>query len=152
MKALVGILITVLPLVSFGQAHLGSTLSEIESMHPGKKFQISTTDEGIRYAYASMPLGTFYYVFSSESNVSELCMQFPDDLGALNTQIEIYNNKYVIESDTSWKAYLEGGGIMKINVSYDEELESYVFIYIESQDFSRPTTTNSNSGSTYHQL
>jgi hypothetical protein len=36
---------------------------------------------------------------------------------ALNAQVEIYTKKYVIVSETSWKAYLEGGGIMEIDLS-----------------------------------
>jgi len=48
---------------------------------------------------------------------------------ALNAQVEIYNKKYVIISETSWKAYLEGGGLMKINLTYDKDYKIYVFSY-----------------------
>jgi hypothetical protein len=48
---------------------------------------------------------------------------------ALNAQVENYNKKYVIVSETSWKAYLDGGSIMRINLVYDEENKTYFFTY-----------------------
>ena len=56
-------------------------------------------------------------------------MQIPNDLTSLNAQFDVYNKKYVITSETSWKAYLEGGGIMKINLQYNKEYDIYVFYY-----------------------
>jgi len=50
---------------------------------------------------------------------------------ALNAQVEVYNKKYVIVSETSWKAYLEGGGIMKINLTFDEKNKLYIFYYTQ---------------------
>ena len=144
MKTLFKILIIFLPLFSQGQAHLGYSLSELKAIHPDKEFGVGNTDDGISYTYTSMPLGVFCYYFSNETNVSKLCIQIPDDLRSLNSQIEIYNNKYVIESNTSWKAYLEGGGVMKIILSYDEENETYIFIYTNWSEFSQEPTTKAN--------
>ena len=66
-----------------------------------------------------------------------MCVQIPDNLQALNTQVEIYNKKYVIISEKSWKAYLDGGETMKIDLKYNEEYETYLFYYtfwIKSQN------------------
>lgn len=56
-------------------------------------------------------------------------MQIIDEIPYLNGQVEAYNKKYVIVSDTEWKAYLEGGGILKIKLEYNDEYEIYVFYY-----------------------
>jgi hypothetical protein len=56
-------------------------------------------------------------------------MQLIDEIPYLNGQVEAYNKKYVIISDTKWKAYLEGGGILNIELTYNDENKLYVFSY-----------------------
>lgn len=131
MRALIIATVILLPFFSNGQAHLGSTLSDIKGRYPGKEFTVELTNDGTKIASAEMPFGTFYYVINQETGLTEMCLQVPDDLYALNAQVEIYNRKYVIVSEKSWKAYLEGGGIMKIDLTYDEDLETYLFLYTE---------------------
>jgi hypothetical protein len=121
--------IMLLPTIVKSQAHVGSTLSDIKGMHSDKTFTTNYTKDGEKYAYTDMPLGTFYYYFDNETSLSYLCIQIPNDMKALNTQVEIYNTKYVIISETSWKAYLEGGGMLKINLEYNEEQKMYLFYY-----------------------
>lgn len=116
---------------SFAQAHIGSTASEIKSFHPGVAFQTDYAEDGTKYMFAEMPLGIFFYYFNSYG-VSEYCIQVPYTMGDLNLQVEIYNGKYVILSDNSWKAYLEGGGTMNIELTYWEEQELYVFFYFNN--------------------
>ena len=139
MKTLYLLLIALLPVISNAQAHLGSTLTEIKEMYPGKRFNIDYADNGTKYASASMPLGTFVYYFEKESGNSRFCLQIPDDMKALNAQVEIYNNKYVIESETSWKAYLDGGGIMRINLSYNKDYKTYLFMYTQMETSTKPS-------------
>lgn len=122
-------LVVVLPLLGKAQAHLGSTLADIKSLHTDKVFTIKYTNDGQKYAYTNMYYGTFYYYFDKETGLSNFCMQIPDNMTALNAQIETYNKKYVIVSETSWKAYLEGGGLMKIRLEYNKENDVYVFYY-----------------------
>lgn len=119
----------VIPFLGRAQAHLGSTLHEIKNYHPEKEFTVESLDDGSLVAETDMPLGSFLYFFDKETGLSNLCVQIPDDLTALNTQVEIYNKKYVIISETSWKAYLDGGGVMKINLNYDEDIDNYIFVY-----------------------
>ncbi len=76
-----------------------------------------------------MIYGTFFYYFDKETGLSNFCMQVIDKPTYLNGQVEIYNKKYVIISDTKWKAYLEDGGIMNIELSYNAEYKVYVFYY-----------------------
>lgn len=129
-----------LTLKTVGQAHLGSSESEIKSMHPGNIWKSDYTKDGIKYIYSDMVYGTFYYYFDKETGLSYLCVQFPFNLEALNGQVEAYNKKYVITSDTSWTAYLDQGGLMYIKLRYDQEDNIRFFTYSSSN------TNNSNNG------
>jgi len=142
MKTLIITLVNLLPLISNGQAHLGSTLSDIKGFYPEKEFSVEYTDDGTKIASAEMPFGTFYYVFNRETGFSDMCLQIPDDMEALNAQVEIYNRKYVIVSERSWKAYLEGGGIMKIDLEYDEDMKYYLFLYTHLSERTNYRTTD----------
>lgn len=129
MKKIIFGLILLFPLLGKAQAHLGSSLTEIKALHTDKVFTIKYTDDGQKYAYTDMYYGTFYYYFDKETGLSNFCMQIPHNMTALNGQVEAYNKKYVIVSETSWKAYLEGGGLLKINLEYNKENDIYVFYY-----------------------
>lgn len=129
MKKLIFALIVLFPLVGKAQAHLGVSLAELKEKYPAKTFTTAYTDDGTKYVSAEMLLGTFVYYFDKENGLTYFCIQIPNNMTDLNTQVEIYNKKYVIISETSWKAYLEGGGLMRINLVYDEENKSYYFRY-----------------------
>jgi hypothetical protein len=120
---------TLFPFIAKSQANLGTTLSEIKADNPGKTFTTDVTKEGTKYAYADMQLGVFYYYFDNTTNLSYLCLQVPYNLKSLNTQVELYNKNYVTISENSWKAYLEGGGTLKINLEYHEKQKIYIFYY-----------------------
>ena len=125
--------LVLVPVLSKAQAHLGSTLSEIKALHPENDFEIDYTKSGIKYASTDMALGTFIYYFDGTTGLSYLCVQIPSNLTNLNTQVEIYNKKYVVTSKTSWTAYLEGGSIMYIKLKYEEEYKLYSFIYSSTE-------------------
>lgn len=129
MKKLILFLIMILPIFSNAQAHLGISEKEIRSNYPDNTFEIGYTDDGQRYIKTFMLYGTFVYYFDKDSGLSNYCMQIVEEMPYLNGQVEDYNKKYVIISDTEWKAYLEGGSLMKIKLSYDEEYKLYVFKY-----------------------
>lgn len=133
------LLIVLLPLLSKGQAYLGSTLEEIKSRHPDKTFTVDDTNRDFNFASTPMPYGIFVYYFDKMSGISSHCLQIPYDMKSLNVQIEIYNNKYVVVSETSWKAYLEGGAVMKIELIYDKEYKSYLFRYSPNESSSPAT-------------
>jgi hypothetical protein len=129
MRKLIFALIAMLPLIVNAQAHLGSSESEIKQLHSDKTFETGYTDDGIKYISAYMVYGTFVYYFDKETGLSSFCMQLIYEIPYLNGQVEAYNKKYVIISDTKWKAYLEGGGILNIELTYNEENKLYVFYY-----------------------
>jgi hypothetical protein len=128
MKILLTILL-LFPLLVNAQAHLGESLSGLRARYPDIVFELESTNDGSRYTMAEQPLGTFVYYFDSETGLTEMCVQIPDNLQALNTQVEIYNKKYVILTESSWKAYLDGGVTMNISLIYNEEYETYIFYY-----------------------
>lgn len=118
-----------MPFFAFTQAHLGSSLSDLKTMYPEKTFKIEYADDGTKFTTAEQLLGVYIYYFDKETNLTFLCIQVPNDMEALSAQIEIYNKKYVILSDTTWKAYLEGGTTMNIYLKYQEEYNTYIFYY-----------------------
>ena len=135
------LVMALLPLAGNGQAYLGSTFSEIKATHPEISFKEDVTDSGIKIISASMPYGTFFYYFEKASGLSTVCLQIPYDMKSQNSQIEIYNKEYVIVSESSWKADLEGGAVMKIELLYDEKNKTYFFKYMLNK--SRPPATSS---------
>jgi len=129
MKKFILGLILFLPLLGKAQAHLGATEFEIKNLHSDKTFETGYTDDGKKHISAFMVLGTFVYYFDKETGLSDFCIQIIEDITSLNAQVEYYNKKYVIISDTKWKAYLEGGGILNIELTYNQENKMYVFTY-----------------------
>ena len=129
MKKVFFLLIIIFPILCNAQAHLGSTEKDIRDLHSDKTFEIGYTDDGVKYISAFMKFGTFVYYFDKDTKLSNICIQIVDELPYLNGQVEAYNKKYVIVSDSEWKAYLEGGNILKINLSYNDKNKFYVFKY-----------------------
>jgi hypothetical protein len=130
MKKLLQVIFLFFPLLCSAQAHLGQSLSGLKMEYPDRVFKIEYAEDGTKFTTAKHPLGTFLYYFDKETDLTFMCMQIPNDLQALNTQVEIYNRKYVIVSESSWKAYLDGGNTMKIKLIYSEELGTYYFVYL----------------------
>ena len=131
MKNLLLLLLISIPTFSSAQAHLFSSESEIKKLYPDKTFEIGYSEDGEKYIHTFMKYGTFFYYFDQESGLSNFCMQIIEEIPNLNGQVEAYNNQYVIISDNKWKAYLNGGGIININLEYNKEHEVYVFYYRE---------------------
>jgi len=133
MKKIAIILCVFFAFTAKGQAHLGSPESEIKNLHSENSWKSGTTNDGTKYIYTDFNYGTFYYYFDSETKLSKLCIQYPFNVVRLNGQVEAYNKKYVITSDTSWTAYLEDGGIMYIKLMYNKESKISYFTYSDTK-------------------
>lgn len=131
MKLLLLSLLILVSLLSSSQAQLGSSEAEIRKTFSNNTFETGFTTEGNKYISTFMVYGTFVYYFDKSNGLCYLCLQLIDNMGYLNAQVEAYNKKYVIVSDTKWKAYLEEGGILNIELSYNSEIKQYVFYYSE---------------------
>jgi len=110
------------------QAHLGSTEQEIRNLHPQNKWKVGYVNNGQRYISSN-----FVYYFTSATNITDYNIQVPFSLANLNGQVEAYNNKYVITSETSWTAYLEDGGMIYIKLLYDEKNKIRYFSYASTK-------------------
>lgn len=129
MKKLLFLLIAFIPLFSIGQVHLGANMANIKAMYPNNTFKTESTVDSITFISTKMQYGTFFYYFDKVTGLSNTCIQIPNNMKDLNTQVEIYNREYVEISDISWKAYIEGGRILKILLSYETKINKYVFSY-----------------------
>lgn len=118
---------------AYSQAHLGATETAIKKKYPEKVWEKGTTIKGSKYISTDMIYGDFTYYFDIETGLSNFCMQIPFNAGSLNAQVEAYNKKYVITSDTSWTAYLDEGGIMYIKLKYSDETKLSAFIYTSTK-------------------
>lgn len=114
--------------VAYAQARLGSSATEIknefwESEH---KLESGYTDDGIYYLRIRTTRATVFYCFD-EDKLCRLCLIFPDNQGALNFYVELYNELYVIVSPTEWKMY-SAGGIAEISLIYPDD-GGYYFLW-----------------------
>lgn len=126
MKKLLFVLL--IPFVMNGQARLGRTEYEIRADFPDRTIKRDWTKDGLKYLMVRLDYGVFIYYFDA-NGYTDFNIYVPETLGYANAQAEIYNKKYVITSNTSWTAYLTDGGIMKIYMIYDDQLQKYIFKY-----------------------
>ena len=101
--------------------------------YPENKWTVSFTIDGRKFISTDMVYGSFAYYFNKETKLSNFNIQIPFNINALNAQVEAYNKKYVITSETSWTAYLEDGGIMYIKLLYSEESKLRYFTYSDTK-------------------
>ncbi len=129
MKRLLFIILSILcnfPI--FGQARLGSTVSQIVSEFSDKKYELKGhhSDEGTYYITINNDGDTIAYYFDADK-ICYCCAIIPENTGSLNTFVEYYNNHYVIISATEWKMYSENG-IADIMLIYPDD-GGYYFIW-----------------------
>jgi hypothetical protein len=129
MKKILITILLALPILCNAQAHLGESLSGLRKRYPGEEIKIDYTKDGTKYALMAHDYGTFAYYFNNSGTLTDYCIQIPYNQKALSAQIEIYNDKYVIISKRNWKAYLEGGAVLDIILTYDEDMKNYIFHY-----------------------
>ena len=128
MKKLFILFSIIFSITCYSQAHLGHTYNELERFVGNRPIKTGFLKNGYWYAETNYDLGKFVYCFSNDGYIV-FCFQIPYNQGCVNAQAEIYNQKYSIISSNSWVAYLDGGGIMYINLVYDDGLEQFVFNY-----------------------
>lgn len=122
------LILLLFPVVLHGQARLGKSEVNIRETLSDINVTRGWTKDGQKYLMASFDYGTFIYYFD-KNGLSNFNIQIPRTIQDANVQAEIYNKKYVIKSSTLWTAYLDGGGIMNIEMIFDEELNTYIFKY-----------------------
>jgi len=101
------LLLLLLPALTFGQGAVGLTLHELKESYPEKTFRTDYIEEGTIYI-TEFGCATFSYFIRKNEDVIDFCIAWPQGDRCLSAYVENFNNKYVILSDSHWKAYLEG--------------------------------------------
>ena len=127
-KILLTLFFMVMGITIFGQSRLGSTVSDIKSEFWEKKYDRKSgyTDNNQYYITIKTERANVIYYFDS-NNVCNLTAIIPDNQGALNFYVQLYNERYVIVSSTKWKMY-SNNGIADIELIYPED-GGYYFIW-----------------------
>ena len=119
-RTLLTILFAITSIIAFGQARLGTSATEIRSEFSESSYNLKSgyDDDGDYYITVETERATVIYYFNSDK-ICYLTLIAPDDQGALNFYVELYNKQYVIVSAKEWKMYSENG-IAKIELVYPE--------------------------------
>jgi len=119
-RTLLTILFAITSIVAFGQARLGTSATDIRSEFSESSYNLKSgyDDDGDYYITVETERATVIYCFNSDK-ICYLTLISPDNQGALNFYVELYNKQYVIISATEWKMYSESG-IAKIELVYPE--------------------------------
>ncbi len=127
-KAVLFFTLSFLSFLSFGQGRIGFTAEEIMADFPDYKFVHGVTDNGIKFIFSDdFKRGEVVYFFD-EQGKSFLTMIVPRTTMDLNALVQLYNYKYVQISDTEWKAYLQNGSILKIELVNTDDLGMVIMI------------------------
>jgi hypothetical protein len=107
-------------IIAVGQARLGSSVSEIRSEWSESKYKLKSgyDTDGDYYITIETERATVTYYFNAEK-VCYLTAIVPDNQGALNFYVELYNKQYVIISATQWKMYSKNG-ISNVELIFSE--------------------------------
>jgi hypothetical protein len=125
-KIFILLLFVLLRLFVYSQARLGWTETQIRNDFSTVYFTTAYTDDGTKYIYG-MYNGSNLAYFFDENGLCDFVVLYPEDQGALNYFVELYNRKYVIISDTKWKAYLTNGGVVNIELKNDDFGTFFIF-------------------------
>lgn len=119
-RTLLTILFAIATMVVFGQARLGSKVSEIKSEFYESNYNLKSgyANDGDYYITITTEKATVAYYFNSDL-VCYLTAIMPNNQGALNFYVELYNKQYVVVSATEWKMY-SNNGIAKISLVYPD--------------------------------
>jgi hypothetical protein len=119
-KVFITFLLTIFSVVTFAQARLGSTATDIraEFWESHYKLKSGYNDDKIYYITIETEKANVVYYFNTDK-VCTMVQIIPDNQGALNYYVELYNKQYVIVSSKKWKMYANEG-IANIDLIYPE--------------------------------
>ncbi len=111
------------------QVRLGSSASDVNSEFSDSRYEKkSGYIDDIYYIDFKADRATVTHIFDN-SSVAVMVFVYPNDQGALNYYVEMYNEKYVAVSDKEWKMYSKDGGIANISLIFDED--GYFFRWVD---------------------
>ena len=106
--------------IVFGQARLGYSEAEIKTEFSNSRYKLTSdyNEDGIYYITIETERAIVSYLFNSDK-ICKASFILPNNDGALNFYVEMYNKEYVILSPTNWKVY-SSQGISDIELIYPE--------------------------------
>ena len=127
-KALLTILFSITAIIAFGQARLGTSAADIKSEFWENKYNLKSgyDKDGDHYITIETERATVIYYFNTDKVCTSTVIA-PDNQGALNFYVELYNKQYVIVSSTKWTMYSENG-IANIELVYPKD-GGYFFVW-----------------------
>ena len=127
-RTLLTILFAITSVISFGQARLGSTATDIKSefSSSSNKLKSGYDSDGDYYVTIETERATVTYYFNTDK-VCTTTIIIPDNQGQLNFYVELYNKQYVIVNSTEWKMY-SNDGIANIKLVFPEG-GGYFFVW-----------------------
>ena len=127
-RTLLTILFAITSVIAFGQAWLGSSAADIKSEFWESKYKLKSgyDSDGDYYITIETERATVMYYFNSDK-ICTTSVIAPDNQGALNFYVEMYNKQYVIISSTKWKMYSKEG-IANIELVYPDG-GGYFFVW-----------------------
>jgi hypothetical protein len=128
MKTLYLIAFLFLPFLVCAQARLGSTYADLVQEYSDQYLEIRYANDGTPYTIVNFSFGSAAHYFNENFLVKKSIL-IPYTIKDLNSIIQVYNDKYVVLSETAWKAYVDGGGIINITLTYNEDTNHYIFHY-----------------------
>lgn len=133
-KALFILCFVFIPFIITAQISIGSTIEELKAKFPNMSFDLKTSPSGILTAWSAYGENVLIYLFDKNKEVYKVHEIIKaENTAFLNAQVNAYNQKYVIVSDKSWKAYLPNGHIMTIALEYDKTVNKHIFTYSQSE-------------------
>ena len=119
-KIILTFIFAVTSYIVFGQARLGVSEAEIKTEFSNSRYKLTSdyNEDGIYYITIETERAMVSYLFNSDK-ICKASFILPNNDGALNFYVEMYNKEYVILSPTSWKVY-SSQGISDIQLIYPE--------------------------------
>ncbi|MFK7947914.1 MAG: hypothetical protein AB8G11_10005 [Saprospiraceae bacterium] len=127
-RKLLIIIAMLLSMSSFSQARLGSSATEIKNEFWESYYELDSgyDSDGDYYIKIEVEKASVIYFFDSDK-ICNRTFILPDNQGALNYFVELYNKQYVIVSSTEWKMY-SSGGIASIKLIFADD-GGYYFLW-----------------------
>jgi len=109
-ETIIAIVLILLSIHVFSQARLNSTASEIREEFSDAQYNLTSgfDDDGDYYISLKTEHSNVIHYFN-DNYLCYVTIIIPNDQGALNMFVELYNSRYVIISDVKWKMYTSTG-------------------------------------------
>jgi hypothetical protein len=117
-KLIITTICTIIATIAVAQSRLGSTQDQIRSEFWEKRHEMQSGYDKDGNAYTSIRTrnSTVFYYFNTAGDCTATFI-IPDNQGALNFYVELYNSRYVIVSNRHWKMY-SSSGIAEVKLIY----------------------------------